>query len=168
MNADQPVTNQSPRMSPDSPYYYGSSENRLNSKGQVAIPARFRLAAPEEDQRRNYVLVRGETACLYLYTHRQFGRIKDNVKRLAEGAGDGEFYRRFMAETQAVDLDTQGRFVVPATMLAAVGIAGPRLLFIGMDDRIEIWDPDAWQAASGDSANYEDTRRREARQIFGI
>lgn len=155
-------------MTASDPYYYGSAENKLNSKGQVAIPARFRLAAPEEDRERNYVLVRGEDDCVYMYTHRQFGRIKDNARKIAEDENDIDFYRRFMAETQSVDLDTQGRFVMPQALMKAVGITGPTLLFIGMDDRIEIWEPKRYAAAGGDVQKYEDARRRGARKIFGI
>lgn len=152
----------------DDPYYYGSAENKLNSKGQVAIPARFRLAAPEEDRKKNYVLVMGEGECVYMYTHRHFGRVKDNVRELAEAENDIDFYRRFMAEAQPVDLDTQGRFVMPQCLMRAAGIKGPNLLFIGMNDRIEIWDPHTYRAAGGDAKKYEDTRRRGARKIFGI
>ncbi|MCC8189653.1 MAG: hypothetical protein LIP77_03310, partial [Planctomycetes bacterium] len=127
----------------DAPFYYGSAENKLNSKGQVAIPARFRTVVPDEDGARNYVLVRGEPSCLYLYTHRQFGRIKDNARKVAEESGDSGFYRNFMAQACPVDIDTQGRFVLPPAYMKMVGITGPTILFIGVDDRIELWEPSA-------------------------
>ncbi|MDR1613809.1 MAG: hypothetical protein LBT97_13660 [Planctomycetota bacterium] len=152
----------------DNPYYYGSAENKLNSKGQVAIPARFRLAASPEEQGGNYVITRGEEECLYMYTHRQFARIKDNVRKMAEENDDSIFFRRFMAETHAVDLDTQGRFVLPQALMRAVGIKGPTLLFIGVDDRIEIWEPERYRTQGGDRDNYETTRKNAARRIFGI
>lgn len=151
----------------ENPFYYGSAENKLNSKGQVAIPARFRMAASEEDRVRNYVLTLGEDNCLFMYTHRHFARIKDNVRRIAEQNNDILFYRRFMAETYAVDLDTQGRFVVPQTLMREAGIKGPSLLFIGMDDRIEIWDPSHYNASSGDTAAFTQQRREKVRDIFG-
>ncbi len=117
---------------------------------------------------RNFVLVRGENDCIYMYTHRHFLRVKNNVKELADEANDIDFYRRFMAEAQPVELDTQGRFVMPAELMKTAGIAGPGILFIGMDDRIEIWDPGKYRSTRGDSGQYEETRRRGARRIFGI
>lgn len=149
-------------------FYYGSAENKLNSKGQVAIPARFRLAGGEEGRDKSYVLVPGEGNCLYLYAHRQFARIKDNARKVAEENDDIVFYRRFMAEAHAVEVDTQGRFVVPQALLRAAGIKGPALLFIGMDDRVEIWDPGAYEGAVGDGGNYKKVRDIHARRIFGI
>ena len=152
----------------ESPYYYGSAENKLNSKGQVAIPARFRSAAHPDEQNKNYVIVKGESSCLYMYTHQQFAKIKDNARRVAEETGDSAFYRKFMAEAYAVDIDTQGRFVLPQSHMKAAGIQGPGILFIGMDDRIEIWEPAVYAASQGDEQQYEELRRNAARKIFGI
>lgn len=155
-------------MGDDFPYYYGSAENKLNSKSQVAIPARFRTALPDDAQNRNYVIIRGEGQCLYMYTHRQFAKIKNNARNIAEETGDGEFYRSFMAEAHAVELDTQGRFVLPRFFIDAAGIRGQGVLFLGVDDRIEIWEPEVYAKARGDSERYEEQRRSAARRIFGI
>ncbi|MDR1534144.1 MAG: hypothetical protein LBU64_03490 [Planctomycetota bacterium] len=150
------------------PYYYGSAENKLNSKGQVAVPARFRSCLPEADQNRNYVLVLGHENCLFMYTHRQFGRIKDNVRRLAEEGGERDFWRAFMARAVPVDLDPQGRFVLPPELMRAAGIKGPNILFIGMDDRMELWDPSVYASRPGDGAAFVETLRRAGDRIFGI
>ncbi len=152
----------------ETPYYYGSAENKLNSKGQVALPARFRSVLPEEDQSRNFVLIRGEVQCLYLYTHRQFVKIKDNARRYAEERGDGDFYRNFMAEACAVEVDTQGRFVLPQSLMRVSGIKGPGVLFIGVDDRIEIWEPSLYEKRGGEEEVYEKKRKEAAGSIFGI
>lgn len=150
------------------PFYYGSAENKLNTKGQVAIPARFRSQLPDSDQNRQYVIIRGEGRCLYMYTHRQFATIKDNARRAAEEMGDSGFYRSFMAEAHAVEVDTQGRFVLPQLFMKAAGIPGPGVLFIGVDDRIEIWNPETYAASQGETEKYEEMRRSAARKIFGI
>jgi Uncharacterized protein conserved in bacteria len=150
------------------PYYYGNAENKLNSKGQVAIPARFRSVLPEEDKGTNYVLIRGEAPCLYMYTHRQFEKIKNNARNVAEESGDGDFYRSFMAEAHSVDIDTQGRFVLPQWFMKAVGIVGPSVLFIGLDDRIELWEPKVYASHKGGVERYEALRHSAAKKIFGI
>ena len=155
-------------MHDESPYFYGSAENKLNSKGQVAIPARFRSVLPDDEQNRNYVIIRGEEQCLYMYTHRQFAKIKDNARRVAEETGDSGFYRSFMAEACAVDLDTQGRFVLPQHFIQVAGIKGQGVMFIGMDDRIEIWEPSIYAVGRGVDGRYEELRKNAARRIFGI
>jgi MraZ protein len=152
----------------ETPYYYGSAENKLNSKGQVAFPARFRSCLPDIDKNRNYVLVRGHEHCLFMYTHRQFGKIKDNVRRLAEEGGERRFLREFMAKAVSVDLDTQGRFVLPPDLMQESSLQGPNLLFIGMDDRVEIWEPAVYAAARGEGGGYEETLKKAGDKIFGI
>ena len=147
-------------------FYYGNAENKLNSKGQVAIPARFRLVDSEEDRKRGYVLVRGEGKCIYMYTHRKFASIKDNARKVAEKHNDLNFYRRFMSEAQAVELDTQGRFVLPNVLMRAIGIKGPSILFAGIGERIEIWDPGVFGEVVGSDHEYEAVRSQAARDIF--
>lgn len=149
-------------------YYLGSAENKLNSKGQVAIPARIRSVLPEEEQSKHYVIVRGNGNCLYMYTHRQFATVKDNARRIAETADNGAFYRNFMAEAFSVEIDTQGRFVLPVPLMKAVGIRGPSILFIGVDDRIEIWEPGVFHQNAGSDDSFETLRRGAAKDIFGI
>ncbi len=155
-------------MATETPYYYGRAENKLNSKNQVAIPARFRSVLPEEDQSRNYVIIRGADDCLYMYTHRQFGQVLENVRQVAEESGDRAFYRGFMAEAYPVDIDTQGRFVLPQTHMKAVGIRGPNVLFIGMGNRIEIWDPEVFAASQAGPETLAERLRRDNNRIFGI
>ena len=155
-------------MKDDLSYYYGNAENKLNSKGQVAIPARFRTAQVDDEASRSYVIIPGERQCLYMYTHRQFATIKDNAKRVAEESGDDGFYRSFMAEALPVDIDTQGRFVLPPAFMKMAGIMGPSVLFIGIDERIELWEPGVYAATKSDEKEYREKRRSNARRIFGI
>ncbi len=155
-------------MSLEHSYYLGSAETKLNTKGQVAIPARIRSVLPDDEQSKNYVLVRGDGDCLYMYTHRQFAAVKDNARRVAEELGNSGFYRSFMAGSYSVDIDTQGRFVLPQPLMRAAGIVGPTILFIGVDDRIELWEPGVYENAVGGQENYEQLRRSAAKQIFGI
>lgn len=155
-------------MASEAPYYYGSAENKLNSKNQVAIPARFRAVLPEEDKNTNYVIVRGADACLYMYTHRQFGVIMERVRLVAEERGDRAYFRSFMAEAYAVDIDTQGRFVLPQGFMKAAGIKGPGVLFIGVGNRIEIWDPEAYAANQDKAEAFRERLREDNNRIFGI
>ncbi len=154
-------------MTAPTPFYYGCAENKLNTKGQVAIPARFRAALPEEDQNKSFVLLRGEPNCLYMYTYQQFAIIKDNARQVAKETGDSDFFRAFMAEAHAVDLDTQGRFVLPKDLMRQAGIRGPGVTFVGVDDRIEIWDPARYEARRTAAPQYEEQRKTAARRIFG-
>jgi MraZ protein len=148
------------------PYFYGSFENRLNSKGQVAIPKRFRTVVPADQVEAGFVLVQGGEECVYMYTHNQFGEVKARVRAIAVEEDDPEFFRSFMESAHAVDLDSQGRFVLPVGLREKARIVGPDVLFIGMDDRIEIWEPSLRNKVARDDS--QEKRKIEARRIFGI
>lgn len=150
------------------PFFYGSSENRLNTKGQVALPKRFRAVVPDEEAEHGFVLIRGEAACIYMYTHRQFGEVKERVRAIAVEQGDAEFFRIFMEGAHAVEVDTQGRFVLPAVLRERAGVRGPDILFIGMDDRIELWEPKTRAASRKAEDEYEERRNLQAKRIFGL
>lgn len=147
-------------------YFYGSSSTRLSPKGQVALPKRFRDILPDEERAAGFVLIPGQGGCLYLYTHRQFGKIRENARAIALRDNDPEFFRMFMEEASPVDLDTQGRFVLPQVLRELAGLE--EALFIGMDDRIEIWSPARRKAARLDDGAYLSKRESDARSLFGI
>ena len=150
------------------PFFYGRSENRINEKGQVALPARFRSALSEDEQKQGLVLIQGEAECLYAYTHQQFRVIADRVREDAATRDDAGFLRDFFESAHGVDLDPQGRLVIPAELRAKAGLAGPEIIFIGHDDRIEIWDAASRRTErERTSTEFESKRRAQARRIFG-
>jgi MraZ protein len=155
-------------LSASRPFFYGSSKHRLNAKGQIAMPKRFRTVVGEEAPEKGFVLVLGERDCIYMYTHQQFGEVKERVRVIAKEENDQEFFRAFLESAHAVDLDRQGRFVLPGTLRKRAGMKGPEVLFIGMDDRIEIWAPHKREDQRIDIAAYEERRQVQARRIFGI
>jgi MraZ protein len=59
--------------------------------------------------------------------------------------------------------DKQGRILVPQRLLESVGLKDAALL-VGVIDRVEIWDPDRFEAAVAEPGADAD---RLATQIFG-
>lgn len=149
-------------------YYLGSAETKLNSKGQAALPARIRSVVPDEELARNFVLLQGAGQCVYMYTHSQFAIVKDRAKEQARQMNNSGFFRRFMAGAFSVDIDSQGRFVLPPALMAVAGILGPTLKFIGVDDRIEIWEPSVYEQSMSGAEDYDAARKRVAEEIFGM
>ena len=149
-------------------YFYGSSPTRLSPKGQLAMPKRFRDVLPEADQSAGFVILPGQGGCLYMYTHRQFGVIRENARAIALRENDPEFLRSFLEEAHPVDLDTQARFVLPQPLRDYAGITGQDALLIGMDDRIEIWEPARREGLRTTGGDYRGKRESNARALFGI
>lgn len=144
-------------------YFYGSSQSRLSQKGQVALPKRFRDLLKNND----LVILPGQGRCLYLYTHQQFSVIRDRVRETAIRDNDQEFFRSFMEQVHPLELDTQGRLVLSQDLRAQAAITENEVLFIGMDDRIEIWEPSSREKLRC-GVDYAHKREQKSRDIFGI
>ncbi|MFH0910872.1 MAG: cell division/cell wall cluster transcriptional repressor MraZ [Planctomycetota bacterium] len=150
------------------PFFYGQSEHKINSKGQAAMPARFRAVLSPEALAQGFVLLRGEAPCIYCYTHGEFRDVVARVMADEETRNDAAFLRDFFEQVYAVDMDSQGRIVIPAELRAAAGISGSAVVFIGHNDRVEIWDASRREGARKASrTGTEDKRERMARRIFG-
>jgi len=153
---------------PEDPFFYGSVESRISPKGQIAMPKRFRDVLGVDAAASGFVLLKGEADCLYLYTHRQFGAVRQRVKAIAVREGTPEFFRQFMESVVAVDLDNQGRFVLPQALRQEAGLTGADALFVGMDDRIELWSPQRRSAARKMQVGFDESRKAASREIFGL
>lgn len=119
--------------------FLGEFQHSIDTKGRVAIPARFRSKIE-----RGAVLTRGVESCLYVYpleTWEQKARELDAAildprqRRMVE--------RRFFGMAFECELDAQGRIVVPARYRQYAGLNGEAVV-LGARDRFEIWSPAEW------------------------
>lgn len=120
--------------------FLGEFQHSVDTKGRLAIPARFRSKIE-----RGAVLTRGVEACLFVYpmaTWEQKSRELDAAildprqRRLVE--------RRFFGMAFECELDAQGRIVVPARFRQYAGLNGEAVV-VGARDRFEIWSPAEWE-----------------------
>ena len=49
------------------------------------------------------------------------------------------FFREFFRGAQEVELDGNGRVLIPRKMLDSIGIEGDEIVMVGQDSKIEIW-----------------------------
>jgi MraZ protein len=127
--------------------FLGEFQHSVDAKGRVAIPARFRAKIE-----RGAVLTRGVDACLYVYpmeTWEQKARELDAAitdprqRRLVE--------RRFFGMAFEVELDAQGRIVVPLKFRQYAGL-GVEATIVGARDRFELWSTERWDAYADEMA----------------
>ena len=118
----------------------GTHSYQLDAKGRMSLPARFREALADG----GFVTL-GQDGCLYVFPLAEGTRMREEVKTnlLADPAGR-HYERMFAAAAERMDLDSQGRFVVPARLRSRAGI-NREVVVIGVLDRMEIWDRAAWE-----------------------
>lgn len=123
------------------PMLLGTYEPRMDAKGRMALPAKFRQALGE-----GLVMARGQERCIYLLPHAEFRRIATQIQRASVGnRAAREYLRIFLSGAVDQEPDKQGRVLVPQ-MLRDYARLGDDIVVIGVGTRAEIWDKAAWEA----------------------
>ena len=121
--------------------FLGEYSHTVDGKGRIAIPARFRAKIE-----RGAVLTRGIEQCLYVYTLETWERkaaaleaadLDPAVRRRVE--------RQLFSQAQDVELDAQGRILVPLKLRKYAEI-GTEAVIVGARDRFEVWGAERLQA----------------------
>lgn len=126
--------------------FLGTHTPRLDSKGRLFLPARFR-----EELAEGLVLTRGQERCLYVWrpaTFLQFVQRPGGSEDVAN-RDNRAFIRMLGAEGSQERPDGQGRITVPQRLREYAGLTRDCVV-IGAVTRVEIWAPDAWQSYSAE------------------
>jgi len=94
-----------------------------------------------EDSQNTVVITRGFEPCLVLYPLVEWTKVSSKVAGLNEFNEEyRNFQRNFFRGNTEVELDGNGRFLIPKTMLKHAQLDKDAIL-VGMGNRIEIWEP---------------------------
>lgn len=121
--------------------FIGEYAHNLDDKGRLAIPAKFR-----RDLSKGAVVTRGLDNCLFLYTKTEWEKLAEKLATLPFSQSNSRAFSRLMlAGAMDVDIDTQGRVVLPEYLRAFAGLK-KNVVIAGLYSRIEIWDDSKWNA----------------------
>lgn len=120
--------------------FIGEYHHNLDEKGRLAVPTKFR-----SDLAKGAVVTRGLDNCLFLYTKDEWQKLADRLAALPiSQANTRAFARLMLAGAMDVDIDKQGRVVLPDYLRQYAGIA-KKAVITGLYNRLEIWDEAAWE-----------------------
>lgn len=123
--------------------FLGRYAHTVDIKGRLAIPARFRDGLTGE-----FVVTRGIDRCLTLYTPAAWSLLADRITSLPITDPDARNFRRMVfAEAALVDIDGQGRILLPPELRRYAEIDRDAYV-VGVHTSIEIWSPQRWDAVS--------------------
>lgn len=121
--------------------FLGRHSHNLDEKGRLALPARYR-----DELRDGVVITRGFDKCLLVYPMDAWTPLAERVSALSIGDPDVRLLRRMLfANATDLQLDRQGRILVPAELRSHAGLEREAVV-VGMHSFIEIWSPDGWAA----------------------
>ena len=113
----------------------GTHSYQLDPKGRISLPGRFREAFAD-----GAVLTLGQDGCLFCFPRAEWDAAAAQVRSLPLSDAEGRAYARmFFGRAESVELDSQGRLVVPQRLRVEAGIRKEAVV-LGVYDRMEIWD----------------------------
>lgn len=121
--------------------FFGNIEAKVDEKGRVFVPSCFRKILKQEENQ-GLVLRRNIFEhFLVLYPEKvwdeQVAAIKGKTNMFDRAGSDN--LRRFVAGAQSITLDNGGRMLIPRRFLEEANIKN-EVIFIGVDEVIEIWN----------------------------
>ncbi|GAA2207132.1 division/cell wall cluster transcriptional repressor MraZ [Nonomuraea monospora] len=121
------------------PMFLGTHQPRLDDKGRLFLPAKYR-----EELAEGLVITKGQERCLYVFPVEEFQRITEALSTAPVTAKAVRDYSRvFFASASDETPDKQGRITIPQSLRQYAGLERDCVV-IGANTRLEIWDAQAW------------------------
>lgn len=124
--------------------FWGHYQHTLDSKNRVAIPAKFRQQIPDG----KVVVTRHWGGCLVVFPEPEWERIvSEELSQLntISNRDSLRIERMYYSNAFQCELDKQGRISLSTHHLKQAGI-GREVVFKGLNNKFEIWDPQRWEA----------------------
>lgn len=119
--------------------FIGEYHHAIDEKGRLAVPVKFRAAFA-----RHAVVTRGLDNCLFLFTKKEWGKLAVKLAALPIAKANSRAFARLMlAGAMDVELDGQGRVIVP-DYLRSYADLGKKVVLAGLYNRLELWSEANW------------------------
>lgn len=120
--------------------FTGTYIHTIDEKKRLSVPAKFRALLGKKA-----VITIGLNNCLSLYTTKDWKRFSAKLASLSMGRPeDRAVARLFLSSAFDVEIDSIGRILIPDT-LKEHAFLKDQVYFIGVGERIELWDEATWK-----------------------
>ena len=121
--------------------FIGEYQHTIDPKKRIAMPSKCRVELGKK-----VVITRGMDKCLFVYPMKVWERLAEKLGNLPVGeSGTRSFIRLMLAGALDVELDKQGRILIPDYLRDYAGLKKD-VTVAGLFDRLEIWDKDKWNS----------------------
>jgi MraZ protein len=130
--------------------FAGTHDRTIDSKGRIQLPAQFRAEIDEKIDGKGIYLQLGEIPqTLSLYTVRELREIAQRARtKFTPGIELRRFEAQFWGSASLVEIDSQGRFVIPEKLRKKARL-GEEVYLVGADYRIDIWNRSHFERDAG-------------------
>ncbi|MBI2551308.1 division/cell wall cluster transcriptional repressor MraZ [Candidatus Uhrbacteria bacterium] len=120
--------------------FIGEYQHNVDDKGRLSVPTKFRHELSE-----GAVVTRGLDQSLFLFPKEEWGKLAEKLAGLPLGQATSRAFARLMlAGAMDVELDKQGRLIIPEYLRQYASLK-KSVVIAGLYTRLELWDADLWQ-----------------------
>lgn len=120
--------------------FIGEFRHNLDLKGRIAVPAKFRPKLSG-----GAIITRGLDHCLFVFANKEWEVLAQKLIALPLAqANSRAFVRLMLAGAMNVEIDKQGRILIPDYLREYAGLQKETII-AGLYNRIEIWNSGAWK-----------------------
>ncbi|MEI7749406.1 MAG: division/cell wall cluster transcriptional repressor MraZ [Candidatus Moraniibacteriota bacterium] len=121
--------------------FIGEYSHSIDPKRRLALPSKFR-----GELGNRVVVTRGLDRSLFVYPMKVWEELAGKLGAMPVGeAGKRSFVRLQLAGATDVELDGQGRVLIPDYLKEYAGL-GKNVIVVGLFNRLELWDEDSWKS----------------------
>jgi MraZ protein len=118
---------------------------QLDTKGRMAMPARYRTRLQDLAQGRLIVTIDTQEACLLLYPLPEWELIEQKIEALPSfHKASRRIQRLLIGHATELELDSNGRILLPP-LLREYASLDKQVMLIGQGKKFEIWSETGWQ-----------------------
>ena len=118
----------------------GEFDHTTDPKGRLIVPSKFR-----EELGDTFVVTKGLDGCLLAYAKTEWDRVTTGLRELSLVDKNGrQFIRFFFAGAAEIEMDKQGRILIPEKLREFAGIT-KEVVSVGADIKLEIWSKDRYE-----------------------
>ncbi|HBV01785.1 MAG TPA: cell division/cell wall cluster transcriptional repressor MraZ [Candidatus Taylorbacteria bacterium] len=138
----------------------GEYTHTVDDKNRLSLPAKFRA-----EMGKKIVLTRGLDRCVAIFTKKEWEKIAAKLSESSMLQADSRSFNRFMfGGAVETEVDSIGRVLIP-DFLKEWGSLGTKVVVIGVQNRVEIWNERAWEANKETIEKQADTLAEKLGQV---
>ncbi len=121
--------------------FFGEYQVSFTGSGRVVLPKKIRELLKGD----TFILTKGFDACLSGYDKEDWESKAKELLQVSILERENLEKRRFVFSSAVyLEIDDQGRFVIPRNLLNYADL-GDKALIVGIGDHFEIWEPSKWE-----------------------
>ncbi len=130
--------------------FLGSHNINMDAKGRLAIPAKYRETLADVSSGHIVMTAHTQDRCVLVYPQNEWAQILPKIEALPNmNAMTQRIQRKFVGYATPLELDSNGRVVVPPSLRQYANL-DKKVKLVGLGKKFELWSEENWMQSVED------------------